>query len=94
MHAGEGQIPLGLEAVDPHHVEITRSRHCEVEQRRLADARIAVEHQCAAVALTSGAEQTVQLGSLGPATEHLPHAADGRAAATGPAEERTRGSGT
>jgi hypothetical protein len=27
------------------------------------------------VALACGAEQTVQLSSLGPATEHLPHAA-------------------
>ena len=47
--------------------------------------------QRAAVASTSGAEQAVQLGSLGPATEHLPHRQDGRAATTGLLEhERTR----
>ena len=52
-------------------------------------ARIAAEHQRTAVASTSGAEQTVQLGSLGPATEHLPHRQENRAATSRPLGART-----
>ena len=71
VHAGERQIPLGLEAIDAHHLEVVGSPHRTIEQRRLADARFAVKHQCAAHALTSGGQQTVQRRSFDPATDHL-----------------------
>ena len=64
VQAGERQLHLGLDAGRPHDAAVRRTRHQVLEQRRLADARLAAEHEHLAPAPADGLEQPFECLAL------------------------------
>jgi hypothetical protein len=64
METGERQLRLGLHAGDAGDATAGRRLDGIVEERRLADPRLAAEHQHAAPPLVDGREQPVESVAL------------------------------
>ncbi len=72
VQAAEGDLDLGLDAARPQHDGIAGGRHRVIEQRALADARFAANHERRALSHTHTRKQGVDLLALGNASEQHP----------------------
>jgi len=64
MQPSEGEFHLRLDACGVYHPEIRRSPGHIVQQRRLADARLAPHHQCPALACADSISEPVKHATL------------------------------
>jgi hypothetical protein len=69
MDAGVGEPHLRLRAEDPQHAQLPRRLGCVVEQRRLADAGLAADHERPAAPGARSDEQSVDHLVFGRAEE-------------------------
>jgi hypothetical protein len=76
LECRERKLPLGLVAHRPQHLEPLRRADGVLQQRRLADARLTVDHERSAMAVPRPDQQSVEnLGLTPPPEQHRPQIA-------------------
>ena len=70
LHGPERERRLDLVSRDPHQTNVAEARECRLDEGRLADARVAVDEQCAARAVASTHDQRAESFKLVRAPEY------------------------